>query len=207
MTDWRAWHTDYADPESALSQRLRVVQGAVEQWLGDQAEPDRIVSLCAGDGRDVLEVLDGRPDAARVSVTLVELDPELARHARDQAARAGLDDVEVRCADAGSSATFVDRLPTGLLLLCGVFGNVSDADIERTVGAIPAMVRPGGTVIWTRSRRSPDITPAIRSWLDRAGFQERALVAPEGVLWSVGVHDLVTPTAVDLPERLFTFKV
>jgi predicted O-methyltransferase YrrM len=140
-------------------------------------------------------------------VTLVELDPELARHARDQAARAGLDDVEVRCADAGSSATFVDRLPTGLLLLCGVFGNVSDADIERTVGAIPAMVRPGGTVIWTRSRRSPDITPAIRSWLDRAGFQERAFVAPEGVLWSVGVHDLVTPTAVDLPERLFTFKV
>jgi hypothetical protein len=207
VTDWRAWHTGYVDPESPLSRRLRVIQGAVGGWLVDQSHPDRILSLCAGDGRDVLEVLAGRPDARRVSATLVELDPELAQRARVRAARACLDNVEVRCADAGSSATFVDRLPAGLLLLCGLFGNISDDDIERTVGALPAMIRPGGAVIWTRSRRSPDITPAIQSWLDRAGFQKRVFVAPDDVLWSVGVYDLLTPMVTDLPGRLFSFEL
>jgi prepilin-type processing-associated H-X9-DG protein len=73
---------DYADPDSALSQRLRVVQGAVVSWLDGHVGPARILSLCAGEGRDLLDVLDGRPDATRVSATLVELDPELARRAR-----------------------------------------------------------------------------------------------------------------------------
>lgn len=205
MTDWRAWHRDYADPDSALTHRLRVVQAQVAGWLDGHGTPARILSLCSGEGRDVLDVLDGRPDAARVSVTFVEVDRELSRRARDRAVQAGLDGVEVRCGDAGSTATFADRLPVDLLLLCGVFGNISDRDIEVTVGALPRMVRAGGSVIWTRSRRSPDVTPAIRSWFDRAGFRERAFVAPDGYLWSVGAHDLVTSPAAQLPEHLFTF--
>jgi hypothetical protein len=207
MTDWRAWHRDYADPDSALTQRLRVVQAEVAGWLDGHGTPARILSLCAGEGRDVLDVLDGRPDTARVSATLVELDPELSRRAHDRASQAGLHGVDVRCGDAGSTATFADRLPVDLLLLCGVLGNISDRDIESTIGALPAMVRTAGRVIWTRSRRSPDVTPAIRSWLDTAGFRERAFVAPDGYLWSVGVHDLVTLAAVQLPDRLFTFEM
>jgi hypothetical protein len=207
MTDWSAWHADYANTESHLSQRLRVIQAAIAGRLDDGTMPTRILSLCAGDGRDLLDVLDGRADAALVPAMLVELDPDLSRRARDRATHAGLGGVEVRCADAGSTANFVDRLPVDLLLLCGVFGNISDRDIERTVEALPAMVRSHGTVIWTRSRRSPDLTTAIRSWFDDAGFHERAFTAPDGVLWSVGIHDLVTPTAIQLPEHLFTFAV
>jgi hypothetical protein len=81
MTDWRAWHMDYADPDSALSQRLRVVQGAVVSWLD---------------------------------------------------------------------------------------GHVGPAH--------------------------------------RAGLRERQFVAPDGTLWSVGIHDLVTAAAAPLPEQLFTFE-
>jgi hypothetical protein len=102
---------------------------------------------------------------------------------------------------------FADRLPIDLLLLCGVFGNISDRDIEATVRALPAVLRPSGTLISTRSRRSPDVTPAVRSWLDRAGLRERQFVAPDGTLWSVGIHDLVTAAAVPLPEQQFTFEV
>jgi hypothetical protein len=77
-TDWAAWHAGYADPASPLSQRLAVVQAQVAQWL-DRTHPRPVVvtSACAGDGRDLLDVLTGRPDAARVTATLVELDADL----------------------------------------------------------------------------------------------------------------------------------
>jgi hypothetical protein len=43
-------------------------------------------------------------------------------------------------------------LPADVLLLCGIFGNVSDGDIRRTVQAVPALCRAGATVIWARPR-------------------------------------------------------
>jgi hypothetical protein len=206
MTDWQAWHTEYGDPDSALNQRLLVIQSVITDWLDGRSAPADILSLCAGDGRDVLDVLMGRPDASRVAVTLVELDPGLAQLAHDRAHLAGLTGVEIRCADAGSTTTFADRLPVDLLILAGVFGNISNRDIERTVAALPAMLRLGGTVIWTRSRRDPDLTPTIRAWLRRAGFEEQLFAAAEGAQWSVGVHVLARPTADALPASLFAFE-
>jgi hypothetical protein len=67
--------------------------------------------------------------------------------------------------------------PADLLLLCGIFGSVSDADIERTAAAAPALCAPGATVIWTRHRRPPDLTPRIRGWFTDAAFDEVAFEA------------------------------
>ena len=75
-TDWDAWHDDYADPASPLSERLRVVQGQIAEWLDESAPgPVTVLSSCAGDGRDLLEVLGRRPDADRVTGMLLEADP------------------------------------------------------------------------------------------------------------------------------------
>ena len=82
---------------------------------------------------------------------------------------------------------FADALPADVLLLCGIFGNVSDRDINRTVQAAPALCRAGATVIWTRHRRPPDLTPRIRQWFADSGFAEIAFDAlGTGVLTSVG---------------------
>ena len=86
-------------------------------------------------------------------------------------------------------------------------GNVSDRDIRRTVHAAPALCRAGATVIWTRHRRPPDLTPQIRAWLAAAGSGEIAFDALEtSALTSVGVHRLGHGPAAGLPHgRLFTF--
>jgi len=39
----------------------------------------------------------------------------------------------VRHADASWVTSFADALPAGVLMLCGIFGNVSEPDIERTL--------------------------------------------------------------------------
>jgi len=48
--------------------------------------PVRIISACAGDGRDIIGVLTGREDWNRVSATLLEIHPAVADRARTSAA-------------------------------------------------------------------------------------------------------------------------
>jgi len=133
-------------------------------------------------------VLAGRSDADRVRAMLLELDPGNVAAARAAAGAAGLGRVRVERADAGDRASYVGAVPADLVLLVGVFGNIGDADVRSTVEALPELCGPGATVIWTRGRRAPDLTPAIRRWLTDTGFVERAFHAPDDALFSVGVH-------------------
>ncbi|MDX6264290.1 MAG: hypothetical protein QOH84_5978, partial [Kribbellaceae bacterium] len=89
--DWLEWHQDYDDESSELSGRLRSVQRAIRTHLDAHADgPIRVISACAGQGRDLIEVLATHPARDRVSARLVELDPRLAETARAAAAARGL---------------------------------------------------------------------------------------------------------------------
>jgi hypothetical protein len=208
VKDWLAWHAAYEDPASALSWRLGRVRSHLAGAI-DRAPAGRVsvVSLCAGQGRDVLGVLPDHPRRDDVRAVLVETDARNVGVARRAAAGQGLSGVEVRQADAGVVAGFADALPADVLLLCGIFGNISDRDIRHTVLAAPGLCRAGATVIWTRHRRPPDLTPRLRAWFAEAGFAEIAFdVLETDVSLSVGVHRLGRAPAAGLPGGpLFTF--
>lgn len=204
MTDWQLWHTPYDDRTSALSARLSVVQEQLSQAL-DRAPsgPLRLLSLCSGQGRDVLPVLAQHPRGRDVTGRLVELDPDLA----DIARRAAPPRLEVRQGDAGTTAAFAGAVPVDVLLLCGIFGNVEDDDVERTVRAVPSLLAHGGTVLWTRHRGAPDLTPAIRGWFADVGVHEIAFVSQAPAAgWAVGAGVLNgSGTPLEHHDRLFTF--
>jgi len=209
VQDWVEWHAAYDDPHSPISARLRVVRGHLSDALGAAPPgPVRLLSLCAGQGRDVLGVLPAHPRGPDVSAVLVEADPRIVAVAREGAVRAGLTGVEVREADAARVANYADAVPADVLLLCGIFGNVPDEDIERTARASPALCAAGATVIWTRHRRPPDLTPRIRGWFRASGFDEVAFDTPDTeALTGVGVGRLAVPPPAGLPEgALFTFR-
>ena len=205
-TDWSEWHEAYARPGSGLGDRLAAVRAQIERHLDSTApEPVRVVSACAGDGRDLLGVLAARPDADRVTALLVEYDEGLAAHAGDMAQQLPAE-IEVRQADAAQSDVYQHSVPADLVLLCGIFGNVSDADVQATIEASPQLCAPGAEVIWTRHRNDPDLTPLIREWFAAAGFEEVAFIAPDADQWSVGVHRLVTdPRPLTSGAHWFTF--
>jgi len=98
-------------------------------------------------------------------------------------------------------------LPVDLLLLCGIFGNISTADIHATVTAVPSMLATGGTVIWTRGWFAhEDLRPTIRDWFAHAGLNEVAFDGdPER--FGVGVASASNEPASKriVPSRLFTF--
>ena len=227
--DWHSWHREYEDPASSLSRRLEEVRIRLAALLEVGTGPVRLLSLCAGDGRDTIPVLVG--SERHIETVLVELDQELGEAAGAAARAAGVD-VDVRTRDAGLVAAWSDILPVDVLMLCGVFGNVADADVERTVTAARSMLSSGGAVIWTRGHRVPDDPHPIRSgpgpsdpipsdpipsgqadpaeWVrglfTAGGFEEVAFVKPADASFRVGVARLATPSDAPLPERLFSFS-
>ncbi|MDQ2588317.1 class I SAM-dependent methyltransferase [Saccharothrix yanglingensis] len=204
--DWLGWHDDYDRPGSSLSLRLRAVQAQVRAALDDGPPgPLRVISLCAGQGRDLLEVLAGHPRRDDVRARLVELDPRNAGIAAEAARAAGLAGVEVVTADASATDHYLDLAQADLVLVCGVFGNITDEDVERTVDACTRLCATGGTVLWTRHRGAPDLVPSICGWFEQRGFDRHWLSGPdEG--FGVGAHRFRgEPRPLVAGGRVFTF--
>ncbi|GIM90809.1 class I SAM-dependent methyltransferase [Paractinoplanes toevensis] len=199
--DWVRWHRDYETPGSSLARRLTVVQDYLGRALGEGP----LISLCAGDGRDVLPELARRRS---VRAVLVELDPELSRRARTTAAELGLTGVDVRTADAGDATNYRDAAPAQVVMACGVFGNISETDVRRTVAALPSLLEPGGIVIWTRGRGDSGADPsdAVRGLFAENGFEEMAFARPADARFRVGMHRLVTEPGPPVAGRLFAFR-
>lgn len=211
--DWNEWHAHYDDPRSSLSRRLEVVREQLAAILDRRGPvPTRVLSVCAGDGRDVLPVL-ARCHAS-ASAVLVELDSTLASAARRTAAELGLTSVEVRTADAGQLDTYAGVPPADIVLACGVFGNITDADVRSTIRTLPQLLAANGSVIWTRGDRlrgdptDHDGDPAdmVRRDFAEHGFVEEAFVRPDDASFRVGVHRI---TGIPQPRvtatTVFTF--
>ncbi len=205
---WLRWHEAYDDPDSPLSRRLAIVQDRIRIAL-EAAPPGRIrvLSLCAGRGQDLLGVLRAHPRRGDVDARLVELDARLAADARARAEEVKGATIAIVEGDAGTTDAYPHAVPAHLLLLAGIFGNVPDADIRRTAEATPMLCARGATVIWTRHRRPPDLTPAIRDWYAAAGVREEAFIAPGGDQTSVyaGIFE-GRPRPLVPGQRLFAFQ-
>lgn len=206
--DWNRWHKDYDDPGSSLSRRLETVRTLIRGALDEAPAGElRAVSACAGQGRDLIPVLAGHSRGRDVRARLVELDPELADRARRDAAAAGLAGVDVVTGDAALTDQYLDLAPANLVLMCGVYGNITTEDIEATVAACAGLCARGGTVIWTRGRMKPpgDLVPRICEWYEERGF-ERVWLSPPDAGFGVGAHRLaVDPAPLSRGHRMFEF--
>jgi len=208
LRDYVTWHAAYDDPESSLSVRLLHVQRAILDWLRRTSGPVRVLSVCAGQGHDIIGALEQCPpaDRARVAGALVEIEPTNARIARERIAALGLALTVVE-ADAGTTDAYVGLVPGDLVLLSGIMGNISAADIERLVHVSRQLCAPGATVIWTRGAQDPDLGPDIRRWFRQAGFEELSCEEwIQGTGMRVGVNRLIAPAEPLRPgTAIFTF--
>jgi hypothetical protein len=200
------WHAQYDQPDSTLARRLAAVQDRIRVVLdGAPPGPIQAISLCAGQGRDLIGALADHPRRGDVSARLVELDERSAAVARSSAAVAGLEKVEVVTGDAALTSQYADIVPAYLVLMCGMFGNISDPDIERTVGFAAQLCARGGTVVWTRQRAEPDLVPRICEWFGARGFELVWLSDPDAG-FGVGAHRFAAdPSSLEPAARMFRF--
>ena len=205
--DWRAWHDAYENPDSGLAQRLVLVREQIRAALGRLPPgPVKAVSMCAGQGHDLIGALTGHERRGDVTARLVELDEHNVLLAHHAAQDAGLDGVQVVTGDASLTDAYVGAVPADLVLVCGVFGNISTEDIQRTITTLPQLCAADATVIWTRHRLPPDITPTIQRWFAEQGFDELAYEVDQSALLAVGAQRFTgAPATLREGERLFDF--
>jgi hypothetical protein len=205
--DWVAWHARY-DEGGSLRRRLEIVQRHLVAALESQRRtPIRVISMCAGQARDLIGAL-GQTGRRDIVGRLIELHPDLAEDARTGLRSLGIAEVEVVTGDAGGLSAYEGAAPADVVLACGVFGNVSDADVETTIRSMPSLCARDATLIWTRHRRPPDLTAEIRRWLYESGFENVAFepVDDPGTPGAVGVARFRGATLPLNSRRLFTFE-
>ena len=206
--DWYEWHDTYEDADSTLARRLTVIQGWLRQALGQlPAGPVRLISVVAGQARDIEGVLRDHPRVGDVSGRIVELDPRNTDVARKALSRIVDDRIEVVTGDAGQADAYLGATPAEILLVVGLFGNIADADVERTIRLLPGFAAPGAYVVWSRGAREgvADLNPTVRRWFAEAAFTELEHTYIDG-RQGLGFHRFDgTPAPFPAGEKLFEF--
>jgi hypothetical protein len=93
--------------------------------------------------------------------------------------------------------------------MMGIFGNISDDDIHRTIQTAPQLCQPGAVMLWSRSTDGIDYNRSVRGWLAEAGFSEldyREFDHAEGERAALGAARYDGPLQPLIPgQQIFTF--
>jgi hypothetical protein len=148
---WSGW-PEKAYQREGYQQRLQAVQEHLSECL-DEAPPGpvRILSMCAGDGRDVIGAVRAHRRRKDVSAWLVELNSQSVELGKGYSVNAGLErSLKFINADATVYSTYKQIAQADIVLVCGVWGHVPAGEKSMLVRAISTLCKPGGAVIWTR---------------------------------------------------------
>jgi hypothetical protein len=98
-------------------------------------------------------------------------------------------------------------VPADIVLLVGIFGNISDDDLWRTIASAPRLCAPGATLLWSRGRDEGDLNAEVRARFAAAGFDELAYETLErDGMPALGVVRYAGPPVSLVPgQQLFTF--
>ena len=206
---WNSW-PDEAYRQNRYHQRLLTVQAHLTECLDVVAHgPVQILSICAGDGRDVVNVVGSHPRRTDVSASLVELDGHSVAAGISQAAQAGLSSaIHFLNADATVFQTYASLPPADIVLLCGVWGHVPADERLPLVRGVASLCKPGGKVIWTRGVSQGLIRfDEIRSVFARAAWEMVRVSITSDKKWAVATCRYCGLSS-ELPAtgRLFHFR-
>lgn len=209
--DWFAWHDNYRT-RPRMRQRLQIVCEYISTCLNELPPgPIRVVSVCAGDSRDLIGTLFDHPRSGDVHARLVELDERLVDCGRSAAQSSGLgEQLEFVCGDATLSSVYEGAVPADLVLNCGVFGNLpDDTERQRLVQSLRFLCKTGGYTIWTRDLAvdGDRNLATIQTLLREAEFEEVSFKMTSVGNMGVGTHRYLGQSlALPNDEQLFVFS-
>ena len=207
--EWSDWHDAYRDTSSELVRRMMAVRRHVAAIVAEAPTgPVTVLSICAGQGRELIGALEDHPRKGDVRGRLVELDADNTAFATRWAAEVGLTDLEIVTGDASLGASYEGLAPVDLVVISGVFGHLSTSDRLSLIDFTRQLCHTGTGMVWT-SHRSND-GPA--EWLRRAFLERRFEELEHGLLPGDDFHFTVTRSLYtgaqqpfDPHEKIFTF--
>lgn len=190
--DWVRWHENY-EASPALKARLLVVREHLSRCLDSQPPGViRVLSICAGDARDLIGLLATHPRKMDVKAYLVENNAELVENGRKDIVKAGFEEqLKFVIADATISSTYLGLTPVDVVLMAGVFGNLCSEEVVRLIGNLGLLCKCGGHVVWTRHRRlhnGLDQIALIRQLFSKSNFEEVLIEDTSDDQFTIGSH-------------------
>ena len=204
--DWRNWHASYERPTSPMAQRLALVENHVVRALSERPSgPISVISICAGQGHDLIGAARHHERRGDIRARLVELDEDNVKATRQSLLTEGLTAIEAVQGDASLTDAYDGAAPAQVILICGVLGNIATADVARTISLLPSLCAPGAHVVWTRNRNPPDLVPSVLEMFAAAGFDTLRL--DDGPNLAIATSRLTGPPRDAAPAgtRLFSF--
>jgi len=208
--DWYEWHELY-NTEPTLQQRLEIVREFIAYSLN--ASPNgtiRVVSVCAGDGRDLLGTLKNHPRQQDVSARLVELNPQLVERGRATIESLGLTkQIEFINGDATIATNYVGAVPADIVIVCGVLGHLADdRELKRLINNFSYLSKTGAFFIWTRGHSNGiPYSDNVRKILLASAFEEINFQLTATGDMAVGLHRYIGENLPQPQEQqLFVFS-
>jgi amino acid adenylation domain-containing protein len=184
--DWNEWYKQY-DSLPSLQARLRLVCEQIAATLDDcPAGPIRIVSICAGDGRDVIHTVQNHRRRNDVTALLLDNHGESIARGRAAAEQAGLArQLQFIETDAARAGNYAGAVPADLVLLSGFLGHLRHENVPHLIESLPMLCRTGGWIIWNRHlvlHQGREQVLVIRELFRRTKFEEILFktTAPDG---------------------------
>jgi hypothetical protein len=203
---WSGW-PDEAYKREGFQQRLSFVHDHLTECLNTAPRGAvRILSICSGDGRDVLGVLESHRRATEVTASLVELDSQSVAAGESRAKESGLESaVRFLNTDATVFETYQAIAPADIVLVCGVWGHVPADERGQLVRAIECFCKRDGRVIWTRGvEKGRHRLEEIAAHFPDANWKKvRESIGPK---WGVMTHQYCGPQrAIPATGQIFNF--
>ena len=120
----------------------------------------------------------GTLGGCQVTARLVGLDPRLLGRSPSQGRGRRPAHRRRRRGTPRPTSAYVGAVPADVILVCGVFGNVTDADIHRTVAELPRLGRARCERYRTRHRPGPGYRHRHPGMVLRSGIRRRSRSTP-----------------------------
>ena len=190
--DWAKWHKNY-EASPSLKARLQIVREQLSRCF-DLQPPGvfQVLSICAGDARDLIGLLATHPRKMDVKAYLVEDNAELVENGRKVIVEAGFEEqLQFVVADATISSTYLGLVPVDVVLMAGVFGNLRSEEVARLIRNLSSLCKCGGYVVWTRHRRlhnGLNQIALIRRLFSESDFEEILIEDTPDDSFTIGSH-------------------
>ena len=208
--NWDEWYKHY-DSLPGLQERLRIVREQIVAALNEcPAGQIQIVSICAGDGRDLIGALQNHPRRDNVSALLLDNHAESIARGEAAAKETGLRrQLRFLDADAAQAKNYLGAVPADLVLLSGFLGHLPHRDVPALINSLPMFCKTGGQVIWNRHLILHDgrqQVPLIRDFFRETNFEEVQFEKTDANGYAVGRARFAgQPALLDASRVLFEF--
>lgn len=147
--DWSKWNLFYEDKITTQYHRLIAIKQYIKNILLSE-ENNTVLNICSGESRDILQTLV-ELEMLDVPVYSIDTHTNSINNSMLYANEHNLLNYNAICEDASLSDTYIEyNVPRSkLIILSGVFGMLSDIEINRLLKSLPMFIKNDGYVVWT----------------------------------------------------------